>query len=98
MQEALGSLPPQLQSRKDLVQLRRSVRELSNFEPALLDLQVMRNVNQALDALVQGNGDPAAIRHALARLRELRNGLAHNRVARDESEPARPAYSLEDDG
>ena len=98
MQEALGSLPPRLQSRNDLGQLRRHIGELAHFAPALLDIRVIRDVNQALDALVRGKGDPAAIRRLLARLQELRNALAHNRIARDETGPARPAYSLEDDG
>lgn len=98
VQEALGSLPPRLQARNDLGQLRRHVRELSRFAPALLDIEVIRDVNQALDALVRGEGDPAAIQRPLARLQELRDALAHNRIARDETEPARPAYSLEDDG
>lgn len=98
MQEALGSLPPQLRSRNDLGQLRRHVRELSHFAPELLDIELIRDVNQVLDALARGKGDPAAIRHPLARLRELRNTLAQDRIARDETGPARPAYSLEDDG
>lgn len=98
MQETLGSLPPQFRSRNDLGQLRRHVRELSHFAPALLDIEVIRDVKQALDALVRGEGNPAAIRRPLARLQELRNALAHNRIARDETEPAQPAYSLEDDG
>ncbi len=98
MQEALGSLPPRLQSRNDLAQLRRHVRELSHFAPALLDIEVVRDVNQALAALVRGEGNPAAIRRPLARLQELRNALALNRIARDETGPARPAYGLADDG
>lgn len=98
LEETLGSLPPRLQSRNDVGRLRRHVRELSHFAPALLDIEVIRDVNRALDALVRGEGDPAAIGRPLARLVELRNALAHNRIARDEAEPARPVYILEDDG
>ena len=98
MQEALGSLPPALRSRNDLAQLRRHIHELSYFAPALLDIKVIRDVNQALAALVRGEGNPAAIGRPLVRLQELRDALARNRIARDETGPARPAYSLEDDG
>ncbi len=97
LQNAINNLPTDLFPKNELEWFQRHVRGLSSFRPTLLKIQTLRDANRAIRAFERGTHDPSAIRQSLLRLRDLRNALAHGRIASDETESVRPAYSLEED-
>ncbi len=98
LQNAISNLPTDLLTKiKELAQFQRQVRELSYFRPTLLEIQTIRDANQAVKAFLHNTYDRSALRQSLSRLEELRNALAHGRIAGDETESVRPAYSLKED-
>lgn len=97
LQNAMNNLPTDLFPKSELEWFQRHVRELSYFRPSLLEIQTIRDANQAIKAFGHGTHDPNAIRQSLRRLRDLRNALAHGRITDDEAESVRPAYSLDED-
>ena len=97
LQNAINNLPTDLFPKSELERFQRHVRGLSYFRPILLEVRAIRDANQAIKAFGHSTHDPNAIRQSLLRLRDLRNALAHGRIAGDEPESVRPAYSLDED-
>ena len=97
LQNAINNLPTDLFPKSELEWFQRHVRGLSYFRPILLEVRAIRDANQAIKAFGHSTHDPNAIRQSLLRLRDLRNALAHGRIAGDEPESVRPAYSLDED-
>ena len=97
LQNAINNLPIDLFLKSELEGFQRHVRELRHFRPALLEIRTIRDANQAIKAFGHGTRDPSAIRQSLLRLGEMRNTLAHGRLAGGETESVRPAYSLDED-
>ena len=98
LQNAMNHLPTDLFPKSELEWFQRDVRGLSSFRPTLLEIRTIRDANRAIKAFGHGTHDPNAVRQSLLRLRDLRNALAHGRIADDETESVRPAYSLDEDG
>lgn len=96
LQNAMNNLPTDLFPKSELEWFQRYVRERQHFRPALLAIRTIRDAHQAIKALGDSTHDPNAVRQSLLRLRDLRNALAHGRIAGDEPESVRPAYSLEE--
>lgn len=97
LQNAINNLPTALFLKSELEGFQRHVRELRHFRPALLEIRTIRDAKQAIKAFGHGTRDPSAIRQSLLRLGEMRNTLAHGRLAGGETESVRPAYSLDED-
>ena len=97
LQNAINNLPTDLFPKSELEWFQRHVRGLSYFRPILLEVRAIRDANQAIKAFGHSTHDPNAIRQSLLGLRDLRNALAHGRIAGDEPESVRPAYSLDED-
>ena len=97
LQNAINNLPADLFPKSELERFQRHVRGLSYFRPTLLEVRAIRDANQAIKAFGHSTHDPNALRQSLLRLRDLRNALAHGRIAGDEPESVRPAYSLDED-
>ena len=93
----MNNLPADLFAQSELERFQRHVRELRHFRPTLLEVRAIRDANRAIKAFGHGTHDPNAVRQSLLRLRDLRNALAHGRIASDETESVRPAYSLDED-
>ena len=77
--------------------LQRQMRELGNFQFAQPDLEVIKNVNEAMKAFQLNNDSLDIIRQSESELQKLRNTLAHSSVNLPKVTPLRPAYSLEED-
>lgn len=97
LQSAINNLSTDLFPKSEQEWFQRHVRELSYFRPTLLEVRAIRDANRAIKAFEHGTHDSNAIRQSLLRLRDLRNALAHGRIAGDETESVRPAYSLDGD-
>ncbi len=97
LQNAIHNLPTDFFPEGELEWFQRHVRGLSYFRPSLLEVRTIRDANRAIKAFGHSTHDPNAIRQSLLRLRDLRNALAHGRIASDETESVRPAYSLDED-
>lgn len=97
LQKAINNLPTDLFPKSEREWFQRHVRELSYFRPTLLEVRAIRDANRAIRTFEHGTHDPSTIRQSLLRLRDLRNALAHGRIAGDETESVRPAYSLDED-
>lgn len=97
LQNAMNHLPTDFFPKSELEGFQRQVRGLRHFRPSLLEIRTIRDVNRAIRAFGHGTHDPTAIRQSLLRLRDLRNALAHGRIAGDQTESVRPAYSLDED-
>ena len=80
-----------------LEKLQRQMRELGNFQFAQPDLEVIKNVNEAMKAFQLNNDSLDIIRQSESELQKLRNTLAHSSVNLPKVTPLRPAYSLEED-
>jgi transcriptional regulator with XRE-family HTH domain len=80
-----------------LEKLQRQMRELGNFQFAQPDLEVIKNVNEAMKAFQLNTDSLDIIRQSETELQKLRNTLAHSSVNLPKVTPLRPAYSLEED-
>ena len=81
----------------ELARIQRQVRELRHFTIAGDRLDTLRSAAAAVKAYHENTAGLEMLRDALARLRELRNALAHAPPVGDEADAARPAYSLDGD-
>ena len=81
----------------ELTQIQHQVRELQHFRIPRHDLEAIRNVSETVKAFKDSTASLHAIRDAFLQLRTLRNALAHGLGDSPESEPVRPAYSLDED-
>ena len=81
----------------ELAELRRHARELRQYRPALLDARVIGQAAAAAAAASRGTGSGEDLRHALARLRAMRDRLAQGRTPIYATASVRPAYSLDGD-
>lgn len=97
VQDTVASLAEINLAPKELAQLQRQVRELQHFRIEVPDIEVIRAANQAIKAFSTDTKNLNALRQALSRLQGLRDALAHRSVNAPRIEPARPAYSLDED-
>ncbi len=81
----------------ELARIQQQVRELRHFPIAEDRLDAIRNATAAVNAYDENAAGLEALQDALARLRGLRNALAHALPAGDDTGTVRPAYSLGDD-
>lgn len=82
----------------ELARIQRQVRELRHFTIAGDRLDTLRDAAAAVKAYHENAAGLEPLQDALARLRDLRNALAHAlSTGIDDAETARPAYSPDDD-
>jgi transcriptional regulator with XRE-family HTH domain len=98
LQDSVASLTQVHPEVTELAQVQRQVRELTHFRIPMHDLEAIRNATAAVKAFKDNTANLNAIRDALSGLSTLRNALAHGLGESAESEPVRPAYSLDEDG
>jgi transcriptional regulator with XRE-family HTH domain len=97
LQDSVASLTQVHPELTELAQLQRQVRELAHFRIPMHDLEAIRNATAAVKVFKDNTANLNAIRDALSGLSTLRNALAHGLGESAESEPVRPAYSLDED-
>ena len=97
LQNSVANLSVMYPSVTELAQLQRQVRELAHFRIPRHDMEAIRNAFKAVKAFKDMTAGLNALREAYSQLRTVRNALAHGIVECAESEPVRPAYSLDED-
>jgi transcriptional regulator with XRE-family HTH domain len=97
LQDSVASLTQVHPEVTELVQVQRQVRELAHFRIPMHDLEVIRKASEAVKAFKDNAANLNAIRDVFSELRILRNTLAHGLGGSAETEPVRPAYSLDED-
>lgn len=97
LRNAISQMPTDQRANNELSQFQRYVRELENFRLSQADLENIRESYRVFKDYLHNPGNRKALDEAAARLRELRNVLAHRRIENDERASVRPAYSLEED-
>jgi len=97
LQDSVAKLSELYPSVTELAQLQRQVRELQHFRIPRHDLDAIRNAFTAVKAFKDTTAGLNALREAYSQLRTVRNALAHGLADSAESEPVRPAYSLDED-
>ncbi len=97
LQDSVANLSELYPSLTELAQLQRQVRELQHFRIPRHDLEAIRNAFTAVKAFKDTTAGLNALREAYSQLRTVRNALAHGIADSAESEPVRPAYSLDED-
>jgi len=97
LQDNVASLKQLHPAVPELTQIQRQVRELQQFRIPRHDLEVLRHVSETVKAFKDNTANLNAIRDAFSQLRIMRNALAHGLGDSPESEPVRPAYSLDED-
>ncbi|MCY4633400.1 MAG: helix-turn-helix transcriptional regulator [Acidobacteria bacterium] len=97
LQDAVDHLPGSLSSGTELTELRRLVRDLRRFRPAVLDLPTILRASHAVRGLASDPRSRDGVRRSSLQLRRLRDALAHGPTAGDSVSSVRPAYTLDDD-
>ena len=97
LQDNVANLKQLYPAVPELTQIQHQVRELQHFRIPRHDLEAIRNVSETVKAFKDSTASLHAIRDAFLQLRTLRNALAHGLGDSPESEPVRPAYSLDED-
>ena len=98
IQKTIASLPETESLAKEVAQLHRYVRQLQHFRLATPEIEALRVVSKAVKAFRNDTRNLNALRQALSQLQTMRNTLAHRSVNVPQTESARPAYSLDEDG
>lgn len=81
----------------ELAELQRQVRMLSHFHLSEPDRKTIQSAHKALRIYLVDHEKLNNLREALARLKGLRNRVAHGRAPSSAPEPVRPAYTLDED-
>jgi transcriptional regulator with XRE-family HTH domain len=95
LQDSVANISQLYPSVTELAQIQRQVRDLQHFRIPRHDLDAIRNAFAAVKAFKDPTEDLKAVREAFLQLRILRNTLAHGIADKPETEPVRPAYSLD---
>jgi transcriptional regulator with XRE-family HTH domain len=96
LQDSVANISQMYPSVTELAQIQRQVRDLQNFRIPRHDMDAIRNAFKVVKAFKDPAEDLKAIREAFLQLRVLRNTLAHGIADSAETEPVRPAYSLDE--
>lgn len=91
----LNTLLHEYPANPELAQFRRAVIDLKNLRFIPGELEELREANSAIDLYIESR-DPAGLRHALGKVRNLRDAAMHS-MASARTDAPRPAYELEDD-
>lgn len=97
LQDGVANLSQLYPSVSELAQFQRQVRELQHFRIPRHDMEAVRKAFQTVKAFKDPAEDLKAVREAFSQLRAVRNALAHGIADSSETEPVRPAYSLDED-
>ncbi len=101
LRKSIETLPPSARLEGGLAQLKRRLQEVERFPLAAQHVPTLKRANQALRALKAQKANSAKrqtdLRTALSAVEVLRNELLHAPATTSRTEPARPAYSLEDE-
>ena len=81
----------------DLAKILNLVRTLQSFELSEEDLDDLKSVNRMLKDIKDNQKGRMALHLALIQLQGLRSRLAHSSADGPDTDPASPAYSLEED-
>jgi transcriptional regulator with XRE-family HTH domain len=81
----------------ELAELHRQLSWLPRFHLAEADRKTIRSVHSTVQAYLGGNENVNNLREILARLKDLRNRVAHRPAPSSSPEPVRPAYTLDGD-
>ena len=82
---------------EELAELQQQLRLLAHFHLSGPDRKTIQSAHKALRAYLVDHQNLNNLRRALARLKDLRNRVAHGRGPSSAPEPVRPAYMLDDD-
>ena len=97
LQDSVAGLAQLYPAVTELAQLQRQVRELQHFRIPQYDQEAIRDAFKAVKSFKDTRAGLKAISDAYAQLRTVRNALAHGIADSTETEPVRPAYSLDED-
>jgi len=82
---------------EELAELQQQLRLLSHFHLSEPDRKTIQSAHKALRTYLGDHENLNNLRQALARLKDLRNRVAHGRAPSSAPEPVRPAYTLDED-
>jgi transcriptional regulator with XRE-family HTH domain len=82
---------------EELAELHQQLRLLAHFHLSELDRKTIQSAHKALRTYLVDHENLNNLRRALARLKDLRNRVAHGRAPSSAPEPVRPAYTLDED-
>jgi transcriptional regulator with XRE-family HTH domain len=82
---------------EELAELQRQLRLLSHSPLSEPDRKTIRSAHKTLRAYLGDHENLNNLRQAFARLKDLRNSVAHRRALSPAPEPVRPAYTLDED-
>lgn len=97
LQDSVAGLTQLYPAVTELAQLQRQVRELQHFRIPRYDQEAIRDAFKAVKSFKDTTVGLKAISDAYAQLRTVRNALAQGIADSTETEPVRPAYSLDED-
>jgi len=97
LQDSVAGLTQLYPAVTELAQLQRQVRELQHFRIPRYDQEAIRDAFKAVKSFKDTTAGLKAISDAYAQLRTVRNALAQGIADSTETEPVRPAYSLDED-
>lgn len=85
-------------STSERAHLQRQLKELSHYSLSNNERETIRSASQTIKDYLKDTSNVNAIRQALSQVKELRNARAHGAAFHTLTpEPARPAYSLDED-
>ena len=79
----------------ELAQFQRAIHDLQDLRFNFLGVDELQDANWAIDRFIK-HEDPDGLRHALPKVKNLRNAAAHSSASAP-ADTARPAYALETD-
>lgn len=82
---------------EELAELQQQLRLLSYLHLSEPDRKTIRSAHKILRAYLGDHENLNNLRQAFARLKDLRNSVAHRPAPSSAPEPVRPAYTLDDD-
>jgi transcriptional regulator with XRE-family HTH domain len=82
---------------EELAELQQQLRLLAHFHLSDPDRKTIQSAHKALRTYLVDHENLNNLRRALARLKDLRDRVAHGRAPSSAPEPVRPAYMLDDD-
>lgn len=97
LQTRLARLVQKYPTLSELAQTQRQVNELANVRIPQASLAVIQAVEALVEEYAHDRTRTVSLKAAFARVRRLRNELAHGGGAPQEDSPARPAYRLDED-
>jgi len=97
LHDTLATFSKARQATNEFAQLQRQLKDIRHFQIDDSALKTFRDAQKKLE-LLKGNTQAAdAIRELNSQFKNMRNALAHGSSSIRQIEPARPAYSLDED-